>query len=324
MAASDPTALAQAIIARDRSALARALNLLDDSRPTARADASALLGELARLCTAASSRLVGMTGPPGVGKSSLTAALIRHWRSEGLNVGVLAVDPSSPISGGALLGDRLRMQVAEDDEGVFIRSLSSRGEFGGVSEQVLPMSLVMMAACDVVIIETVGVGQREVDIASLCDTTCFVAQPGSGDSIQFIKAGVMEIPHIVIVNKADLGDLASRTLSELESAIHRDHPDGDWEVRLLATSATRGTGVAELAQSIEERHTALVQAGSLEQRRRGYQAQWLLSRVAREFGQYGLERLGGAAAVQAQLHNASPDLYTAYQVLRERILQDNR
>jgi LAO/AO transport system kinase len=237
---------------------------------------------------------------------------------------VLAVDPSSPISGGALLGDRLRMQVAEDDEGVFIRSLSSRGEFGGVSEQVLPMSLVMMAACDVVIIETVGVGQREVDIASLCDTTCFVAQPGSGDSIQFIKAGVMEIPHIVIVNKADLGDLASRTLSELESAIHRDHPDGDWEVRLLATSATRGTGVAELAQIIEERHTALVEAGALEQRRRSYQAQWLLSRVAREFGQYGLERLGGAAAVQEQLHNGSPDLYTAYQVLRDRILQDNR
>ena len=316
----DPEMLASAVCAGERGALATALNLLDDRREASRSHASRLLQRLATLADPAAARLVGMTGPPGVGKSSLTAALIRYWRSQNLRVGVLAVDPSSPISGGALLGDRLRMQVNERDDGVFIRSLSSRGEFGGLSAQVWPMSCVMLAAFDAVVVETVGVGQREVDVANLCDTTCFVAQPGSGDSVQFIKAGVLEVPHIVVVNKADMGEVATRTLSEMQGSMHRDHPDGDWEVRILATSATRGTGVPELAQVIEARHAELAASDRLMKRRRGYHAQWLITRVTQEFGQYGLQRLGGAESAMATLADSNSDLFTQYDVLRDKIL----
>ncbi len=164
--------------------------------------------------------------------------MIAVWRQRGQRVGVLAVDPSSPISGGALLGDRLRMQTSADDDGVFVRSLASRGQFGGLSAEVWPMSLVMLAGFDIVLIETVGVGQREVDISRMCDTTCYVAQPGSGDSVQFLKAGILEVPHILVVNKADMGAVARRTLAELGAALHREHPDGHWQVPVLATSAT--------------------------------------------------------------------------------------
>lgn len=238
-----------------------------------------------------------------------------------MSVGILAVDPSSPISGGALLGDRLRMQVAEGDDRVFIRSLSSRGEFGGLSAQVLPMAIVMLAAFDVVVVETVGVGQREVDIAQLCDTTCFVAQPGSGDSVQFIKAGVLEVPHLVIVNKADMGAVATRTLSEMQAAISGKHPEGDWTVEVLATSATRGDGIAELAAVIEKRHQALVNAGVLAERRKRYQSHWVVKRVEQEFGQYGIDRYGGEAALLERLHGATTDVFTQYDTLRSELMQ---
>lgn len=316
-------AQAQAIVGGDRAALATALNTLDDQRAPAQKNAAALLVAIAKICKPEEARLIGLTGPPGVGKSSLTAALIAHWRSLTLRVGVLAVDPSSPISGGALLGDRLRMQVRENDDGVFIRSLSSRGEFGGLSAQVLPMSLVMMAAFDVVIIETVGVGQREVDIAQLCDTTVFVAQPGSGDSVQFIKAGVLEVPHIIVVNKADMGAVATRTLSEMQAAISREHPDGDWTVEVLATSATRSQGIEELAALIERRHALLVSSGALRERRYGYQAHWMVSRVAQEFGKFGLDSLGGEEALVESLRlgtKGSADPISHYQALREQLV----
>ncbi|MDZ7781595.1 MAG: hypothetical protein U5K56_01140 [Halioglobus sp.] len=244
--------LAASVIDGRRSALAAALNLLDDRRPHRRRDAADLLSRLAGRRPARDNRLIGMTGPPGVGKSSLGAALIGVWRSRDLRVGVLAVDPSSPVSGGALLGDRLRMKTDDNDDGVFIRSLSSRGEYGGLSAEVWPMSLVMLAACDVVLVETVGVGQREADIAMSCDTTCFVAQPGSGDTIQFLKAGILEVPHVLVVNKHDMGQIASRTLSELSGAIAAEHPDGNWQVPVLATSANQQIDVEELADVLEE------------------------------------------------------------------------
>ena len=189
-----PAQLAKAVQRGERAALAEALNLLDDRRVQSRAKAAEFLHKLQDQENGARSHLIGMTGPPGAGKSTLTAALIDLWRQRGLRVGVLAVDPSSPVSGGALLGDRLRMKTSADDDGVFIRSLACRGEFGGLSAEVWPMSLVMLAAFDVVMIETVGVGQREIDISRMCDTTCFVAQPGSGDSVQFLKAGILEVP----------------------------------------------------------------------------------------------------------------------------------
>ncbi len=311
MEQADTAALAAALRGGDRAALAAGLNLLDDARPDARKRAGALLQSLATR-PAADSHLVGITGPPGVGKSTLTAALIRHWRERDLTVAVLAVDPSSPLSGGALLGDRLRMKTHEDDAGVFIRSLSSRGEFGGLSAEVWPMSQLMLAAADIVVVETVGVGQREVDVAHTCDTTCFVAQPGSGDSIQFLKAGVLEVPHILVVNKADMGDVASRTLAELAGAVSRDHPDGDWVVPVLSTSATEGTGIAELAGALRDHHRALLAGEHLHSGRRRHQAHWTLRRLEQEFGRAGLARLGGEEELLAALCASGDNPYSQY------------
>jgi GTPase len=303
--------LAAGVRSGERAKIAEALNLVDDARETSQQNAADLLTELQQFDTS-NTRLIGITGPPGVGKSSLTAALIKVWRERGLRVGVLAVDPSSPLSGGALLGDRLRMQCDETDNHVFVRSLSNRGQFGGLSPQVWPMCLVMMASFDVVLIETVGVGQREVDIANSCDTTCFIAQPGSGDSIQFLKAGVLEVPHLLVVNKQDMGAVAKRTLSELTGTVQGDHPDGDWQVVVLATSATRETGISELADAMERHHMHLLESGALQERRHQYQANWIVKRLEEEYGRKGIERIGGVERLLETLSNTPGNPLTQY------------
>ncbi len=243
LALPDPAALADAVSARDRLALAQALNLLDDRRPAARQCAAAFLDALPAEKQDSGGHLIGITGPPGAGKSSLTASLIQVWRRRGLKVAILAVDPSSPISGGALLGDRLRMHASGADREVFIRSLACRGEFGGLSAEVWPMSLAMLAAFDIVLVETVGVGQKEIDVSKMTDTTCFVAQPASGDSIQFLKAGIMEIPHVIVVNKEDIGMAARKTLSELTTTLGRRTDSDGWQAPALSASAALGTGI---------------------------------------------------------------------------------
>ncbi len=311
--------LAAAVSEGDRSALASALNLLDDQRARVRSQAAELLALLQVNQQFRDRHLIGITGPPGAGKSTLCAALISVWRKRGLRVGVLAVDPSSPISGGALLGDRLRMQTSHEDDGVFIRSLSSRGQFGGLSAEVWPMSIVMLAGFDIVLIETVGVGQREADIAQLCDTTCYVAQPGSGDSVQFLKAGILEVPHILVVNKEDMGNVARRTLAELRSALNREHPDGHWKVPVLATSATTNAGVESLADVIDEHHNALTTQQTLLPRRRRYQIYWIHKRLLEEFGSFGIERLGGEKKFLAQLEKNQLDLFQHYESLRKQL-----
>ncbi len=316
----DPEALAQALVQRDRTAVAAALNLVDDKRPAARDCAARLLTLLPRERIHAGAHLIGMTGPPGVGKSSLTAALIGHWRSMGLQVGVLAVDPSSPISGGALLGDRLRMQSVQGDQGVFIRSLACRGEVGGLSPEVWPMSLVMLAAFDIVLIETVGVGQKEIDISRMSDTTCFVAQPASGDTIQFLKAGIMEIPHILIVNKADLGPIARRTLSDIKATLkQRSEADG-WRVVALPASAAKGTGVPEVAATIERHRAWLAEQSELAVRRRGFQAEWVVKRLREDFGRHGIARLGGEARLLSMLQDQDASPFEQFDRLRDRLL----
>jgi LAO/AO transport system kinase len=314
-----PQSLAAAVCRGERPALSRALNLLDDRRPTAREQAAAFIACLQQQQANNTSHLIGMTGPPGAGKSTLSAALISVWRQRGLSVGVLAVDPSSPISGGALLGDRLRMKTSDDDDGVFVRSLACRGEFGGLSAEVWPMSLVMLAAFDVVMIETVGVGQREIDVSRMCDTTCFVAQPGSGDSVQFLKAGILEVPHVLVVNKEDMGAVARRTLSELGTALGRKHSDGNWEVPVLSASATNGTGIESLADTLQRHHEILLAEQLLLHRRREYQAHWILKRLQEEFGSHGIGRLGGEKSVQADLAAAPAALFTQYEALRKKL-----
>jgi len=313
----DPLALATAVRKGERAALASALNLLDDQREASRACATRFLTELHGGSSAAEGRLIGMTGPPGAGKSSLTAALIAVWRQRGLRVGVLAVDPSSPISGGALLGDRLRMKTSSEDDGVFVRSLACRGEFGGLSAEVWPMSLVMLAAFDVTLIETVGVGQREIDISRMCDTTCYVAQPGSGDSVQFLKAGILEVPHILVVNKEDMGAVARRTLSELGAAMNREHIDGHWQVPVLSASATHSTGIQALADAMERHHSLLHTQNLLDTRRQRYQAEWILKRLREEFGSFGLQRLGGEQHIASQLQQQQLGLFDQYEGLRQ-------
>jgi LAO/AO transport system kinase len=311
--------LATAIARGERTAVAEALNLLDDHRKEGREKAAALLANLQHSQNNGRGQLIGITGPPGAGKSTLGAALISVWRNRGLRVGVLAVDPSSPISGGALMGDRLRMQSSAEDDGVFVRSLSNRGQFGGLSAEVWPMSIVMLAGFDIVMIETVGVGQREVDISRMCDTTCYVAQPGSGDSVQFLKAGILEVPHILVVNKEDMGAVARRTLSELSAALNRVHPDGDWQVPVLSTSATNNSGIEALADAMERHYQELQSREQLESRRKSYQAYWILKKLQEEFGRYGIEQLGGEQSLLETLQEQDLNLFNQLESLQKRL-----
>lgn len=315
----DPEQLLEGIKRGERAALAGALNLLDDRREQARSAAAVLLAGLSEEDTQ-SSRLIGVTGPPGAGKSSLTAALIKVWRQRGLSVGILAVDPSSPISGGALLGDRLRMMASAEDDGVFIRSLACRGDYGGLSAEVWPMAQVMMAGFDITVIETVGVGQREIDVSGLCDTSCYVAQPGSGDSIQFLKAGILEVPQILVVNKSDMGAVARRTLAELSSALEGDtRPDG-WQAVVLPASAIENTGIETLADSLEAHFQHLLEKDLLLARRHSYQATWITKRLREEFGSHGLQALGGEAALAQDLQQTTDSLFQQYDTVRQKIL----
>jgi LAO/AO transport system kinase len=316
----DPDVLAAAVAARDRAALARSLNLLDDQRPPARRCAAHFLASLpaARLHTAG--HLIGITGPPGAGKSSLTSALIEVWRRR-LGVGILAVDPSSPLSGGALLGDRLRMRAHDQgDSQVFIRSLACRGEFGGLSAEVWPMSLAMLAAFDIVLIETVGVGQKEIDISKMSDTTCFVAQPASGDSIQFLKAGIMEVPHILVVNKADIGAAARKTLTELRTTLKKQTEPGGWQVPALAVSAATGSGIDALADTLDSHRRWLIDQQLLAGRRQRFQAEWIIKRLREEFGRFGIDQLGGEPQLVETLTQRPGSPFDHYDALREQVL----
>ena len=228
----------------DSLALGRLARLVDDSD----AGAARIIADLFPMGGRA--HIVGITGPPGAGKSTLISALVREERSRERRVGVLAVDPTSPFSGGAVLGDRIRMQEHATDPGVFIRSLASRGHMGGLSRSVLPLiTLLDAAGFDTIILETVGVGQEDVEVKDLAHTTIFVTVPGLGDGIQAMKAGVLEIAHIYLVNKADLPHSESAA-RDLRSLINHAMNESDWEPPVLMAVASQGTGVSELAEKI--------------------------------------------------------------------------
>jgi LAO/AO transport system kinase len=212
-------------------------------------------------------RIVGFTGPPGVGKSTLIGALTGELRKDERAVAVLSIDPSSPFTRGALLGDRIRLSDHFLDPGVFIRSMASRGALGGLSEAALQVALVMDAAGkDDVLIETVGVGQAEIDIVDHADTIVLALMPGSGDSIQALKAGVMEIPDVIVVNKAD-HPMTDTMVREVRGVLALSQQPGGWKVPVLRTEAARGEGVPELAGKIDEHRRHIEEAGTLEERR---------------------------------------------------------
>jgi LAO/AO transport system kinase len=251
----------------DARAIARVISALEDGSEWGR-EAAGLLREAAlggsdAAAAAPRSRVIGVTGPPGSGKSSLVDRLIADSRSRGRRVGVLAVDPSSPFSGGALLGDRIRMRSGWDDEGVFIRSLASRGRLGGLSLATADSACVLEAAgCEDIFIETAGVGQSEVDVAGIADLVVVICVPGLGDDIQAIKAGIMEIGDVFAVNKADRGG-AERTIVEL-----RDELD-DRGAPVVAVSAETGAGLPELTTAIDARYAELLASGRIAARRAG-------------------------------------------------------
>ena len=207
--------------ARDLARRPAALNLLENRAPARRAEIAALLAEVApaRLGGEAPAHVVGVTGPPGAGKSTLLGALVRVWRGRGRTVGVLAVDPSSRRSGGALLGDRARIDADPADRGLFIRSMAAGERLGGLAPATRAAAQALSAAFDVVVVETVGVGQSETEVAEAADTVAVVVQPGSGDVLQFLKAGIMEVPDVLVVTKADLGATAQRAVRDLRAAL---------------------------------------------------------------------------------------------------------
>lgn len=264
---SDPVAPAELLdrfTSGEPRALARAISLVENQRPGFEALLHALHGRLGR------ARRIGITGPPGAGKSTLTSALARHFRDAGETVGVIAVDPSSPFTGGALLGDRIRMDDLATEPGIFIRSMATRGSHGGLSATTREATDLMDAfGFDRVLLETVGVGQSELEIASQADTTVVVLVPESGDGIQAMKAGLMEVADLFVVNKSDRPG-ADRLRKELRMVRHlRESTEGDgWEPPVLLTVASEGEGVPALAKSLDEHAHHLVETGALGERRR--------------------------------------------------------
>ncbi len=235
--------------------------------------------------------VVGVTGPPGVGKSSLCAALVAAWRKAGKTVGVIAVDPSSKSSGGALLGDRVRIVHDSTDEGSFVRSMAARDRLGGLADQTLAAMVVMRALFDRVLIETVGVGQSETDVAGVADTVVFCVQPGSGDSLQFMKAGIVEIPHLIVVTKADLGAAAERARADVAGALSLATAGDEWPVKALAVSSRSGAGMNDLATALEAHRTHLAADNRRAVARHRQSEGWVVESLRERFGREGIARL---------------------------------
>ncbi len=284
------SALAEAILSGDPRSIARGISLVENDGDEGPALVRELFAETGRAF------LVGITGAPGAGKSTLVDGLVSRWRKAGSSVGVLAVDPTSPFSGGAMLGDRVRMQAHAQDAGVFIRSMATRGHLGGLARATGDAAVVLDAAGkDFVAIETVGVGQDEVDIARTADVSVVVLVPGMGDDVQALKAGVMEIADIFVVNKADR-EGADRTVAEIESLLGlHTYRQGEWRPLIVRTQATTGQGLDDLVDAIERFRE---QGSRVEERRRDRAAAQLQAVVAAALMRQVESRVP-AAAMQA-------------------------
>ena len=306
--------LVDGVLAGDRRAVARAISVVEDGRPEARE----LVAELYPRTGNAS--VAGFTGPPGVGKSSLISALVKLYRGRDQTVGVVSVDPSSPFSQGALLGDRIRLTEHFLDPGVFIRSMSTRGHLGGVAEATLRALAVLDAAgTDVLLLETVGVGQSEVEVASTADTVVLVLMPGAGDSIQALKAGVMEIPDVIVINKSD--HPAARSMRMDIRSILSLVPGR--KVPIIDTEAVRGEGVSELADAIAEHRELLAVSDAGEQRRRRNIEQEVVSAATSATRRRLAEAVAHDPELQTlldQVYERTLDPISAAQQIAERVL----
>jgi LAO/AO transport system kinase len=307
--------LAQRLLAGERDAVPEALNLVDDARPERREEALALLDALERGRPGFDAARVGFTGAPGSGKSTLLDAVVRHLREQGQNVGIVAIDPSSRVSGGALLGDRLRMRTGARDPGVFVRSMAARERLGGLADATRASLVILSSVFEWVFVETVGVGQSESEVTSLVDTLVYVLQPGAGDTLQFMKAGLLEHPDVHVVNKADLGAVAERSAAELKAALGLSARDAsEWTPRVLLASARDGRGVESVVEALHAHRRSLQEAGGLAERRRQGAERYVLRALERRYGTYGLERIGGREALAERLRTTG-DL-CAFSVVR--------
>jgi LAO/AO transport system kinase len=300
----DGAALAARLRERDFAAAAAVLNLVESNSPAARAQTRALLEALAPTAwrEEAPAHIVGVTGPPGVGKSTLLSRLVRAWRARERSVAVLAVDPSSRRSGGALLGDRARIEVDPGDPAVFVRSTAAGDRLGGVAPATRAAASALAAAFDVVVIETVGVGQSEVEVADLADTVAVVVQPAAGDVLQFLKAGIMEVPDVLVVNKADLGQAARRAVADLQLALRSL---GEERTEVLAVcSLPPGDGIDALVEALAAHRAGL----NLTERRLRARRMHALADFAAEHGERGLRALGGRREAERWLAQQDPEL----------------
>ncbi len=312
--------LAEQILEGNVRAAARLMRDIDDGRPQA-------IDELKQLYPhTGSAYIIGITGPPGAGKSTLVDQLTASFRSQGKKVGVVAIDPTSPFTGGAILGDRIRMNRHSCDEGVFIRSLATRGALGGLSRSTSDVALVMDAlGMDIVIIETVGVGQDEVDIVKEAHTTCVVMVPGLGDDIQAIKAGILEIGDIFVVNKADR-EGADRTARELSTMLEMRHAvAGAWSPKVMKTEAQRGTGMSELTDEILAHHAFFLSSGTINNFLRERNQRHFMGILRDTLLQKALSFMAKDGALDravADMLDHLIDPYSAVEVIVERMMPD--
>ncbi|HTA32921.1 MAG TPA: GTP-binding protein [Solirubrobacteraceae bacterium] len=301
---ADGAALGTRLRERDLSAAPAALNLLESTTPADREQAAELLREVSpsTLGGEAPAHVIGVTGPPGAGKSTLLSALLHAWRAQSRTVAMLAVDPSSRRSGGSLLGDRARIEFDAADRGVLIRSTAAGERLGGLAQATRAAAEALAAAFDIVVIETVGVGQAETDVADVADTVVVVVQPGSGDALQFLKSGIMEIPDVLVVTKADLGQIAIRARRDLAAALRSL---GSSRASVLAVSALApASGIDELVAALDERHAAL----DVGERRDAARRAASLRDFVVEHGEQGLRALGGRRGAERLLAEQAPGM----------------
>ncbi len=293
----DINAVIAGVLTGDTVPVARALSLVEDRRSGTDESQRVLLAGLGKIDDR-DHAVFGLTGPPGVGKSTLANAMAQGWLAQGLGVGMTAVDPSSQRTGGALRGDRARMDT-KPGQTLCIRSLASGDRLGGLAPASRATAAVLRAAYQRTIIETVGVGQSEAAVQTVVDTVVLVLQPGSGDTLQFMKAGILEIPDVLVVHKADLGGIAQKTRADLAATLALGSPsraDDEWEPPIILVSAQTGDGVEELLETLDLHSRHLRDTGLLEARRARARQSWAMELLVRRYGTWGLEQVGGRDA----------------------------